>query len=426
MKVGEKIESYSLLRIIGKGGMGVVWAAEKDGCLFAIKICNSGNSDTKRRFEREFRLMKAINSPYVLKAYSQGTLSDGILYIVEELGDDTLDNLVEKGLSTKEKYNYVTQVCLGLADIHRYGETHRDIKPQNVLIVNGIAKITDFGIGKFIDRDTTTLTDTAETMGTHGYAAPELCEKGKFKEGSKLIDIFALGSLMYYVFSDGSRPDFFNYKQVSSNIYPILNKCREIKPEDRYQTVEEITEALNAVNVSRSKYLSLQQVFENQDKLSSVELTENAICILFSSKGISNLLTNLQVIASLWKKIDKSKTNFAEEITTFILQVFDADKDYWLQFEDTEIMARMTVLLSPLIQDPTLKVKILDFGLSHAVDANRWDALKDLHNNLFCKWDAQSIQPYTTYIIEKKELFFSYKEIIGVHLPSIISQVIAN
>ena len=77
------------------------------------------------------------------------------------------------------------------------------------MIKNNIVKIADFGIGRFMDRDTATLTTTTEAYSSWGYAAPELINSGAFREGSKAIDIFALGSLAYYVFSDGSLPAYF-------------------------------------------------------------------------------------------------------------------------------------------------------------------------------------------------------------------------
>ncbi|MCH3993813.1 MAG: serine/threonine protein kinase [Prevotella sp.] len=421
----KQIEGYSLVKEIGRGGMGVVWQAEKNGRTYAIKMCTGTDENSKRRFLREFRLMKTIKSPYVVKAYSYGTLDDGTLYIIEEFAQNSLCKLVRDGLTDNDKFDFCNQICLGLADIHHYKESHRDIKPENVLIVNGVAKITDFGIGRFIDRDTTTLTRTDDALGTYGYNAPELCENGNFRDGSFLIDIYALGCLIFYVFSNGVNPLSFGYKPELAYIYPILIRCRKVNPQDRFQTVEEVKNALIDAKNFKSRYWTLQQVFDDANKLSSTKLTEYMINILLATRGISNLLDNLKILESNWEKLDKVKMkDFANDIANLIVDIFNSDQNYRIQFEDSEPIAKITVLLSPLIEDPDTKVKLLDFSLGLAIGANRWDAIKDLHQNMFSRWDKNTIIPYVNYIKEHRNLFFKYKNIIGVSFPSILDTLL--
>lgn len=420
VKIGDNIKGYTFIRKIGEGGMGVVWEVDKEGKSYAIKICNSKDESQRKRFEREFRLMNCLDNPYVLKAFEQGQLEDGTNYLVEELGDATLKEVVDKGLTTKQKYNLSIQICEGLAYIHQNGETHRDIKADNILIVNGIAKISDFGIGRFLERDTTTLTTTSESWGTYGYAAPELYDKGNFREGSKAIDIYALGSLLYYIFSDGSLPQFFNYKQVSADIYPILSKCRENDVIERYQSVDDVLKAIRGVIAAKSRYKSMTDLYNDRSNLSPSEWIENAMPILFASQGIGELLSNFQFFSFNWSAIKKNINHHIDDIIRLILKIFDEDKNYWIQFEDTEIMAKMAVLLCPMTSDSGIAIKLLDLSLKYSISANRWDALRTLHNDLFSKWDETTIQPYVNYIQDNIDSFKEYAEIINVSIPPLV------
>lgn len=420
MKKDDIVNGYTVIRKIGEGGMASVWQVEKGGKSFAMKVCSSLDEEDRKRFQREFRLMMNLSNTHVLTVYEEGVVGDE-LFFIEELADCSLKDLVDKGLTTKQKYNYCLQVCHGLAAIHQSGATHRDIKPDNVLFVNGVAKISDFGIGRFQDRDTTTLTQTLQSMGTFDYAAPELCDGGgAFKEGSPALDIFALGSLLYYVFSDGSLPRFFNYKQVSADIYPVMQKCRENDPNDRYKTVDEVIIAINKVQDAKSRYMTMASLYEDRNKLNAKEIAENALALLYQSEGLGELISNLGIFIHIWPSVYRAVPNCSDDVAQFIIRTYKNDNNYWLQFADTEIMARMAVLLCPLISNPATNVNILEICLKASIAANRWDALRDLHNNLFTKWNENTIKPYMTFIHENKETFLRYAEIIGVNVPQIV------
>ena len=425
MRTGDVVDGYKLLKYIGDGGMASVWKVEKENRYCAMKVCNSKEETEVKRFEREFRLMKAIAHQNVLSVYEQGEC-DGQKYFIEELADMNLEELVTKGISTKMKYKIALQICEGVDAIHKSGEVHRDIKPKNVLLIGDIVKIADFGIGRFFERDTTTLTMSTDKFGTFEYAAPELIEGSgsytAFKDGNLLIDIYALGSLLYYLFSEGSSPMFFNHNMVSADIFPVLSKCREYKPENRYQSAGEVLHAILGVIASKQRYRTMTSLVQDQKKLSKSELTENALSLLYGSNGEMELLSNFQAFKYVWSVVKSEKPDNADNIGIFIIKTFENDHDYRLQFQDTEIMAKMAVLLCPEIKDPTIKVKLLKLCLSSAIAANRWDAIRDIHENLIEKWTEETIKPYVSYIRESKDDFFRYPKIINVRLPQLVKQ----
>ena len=425
MRTGDVVDGYKLVEYIGDGGMANVWKVEKDGHYYAIKVCKSKDYLDAKRFEREFRLMNAISHPNILTVYEQGEC-DGQKYFIEELADMNLEQLIEKGISTKMKYMIAQQICEGIEAIHKRGEVHRDIKPKNVLMIGGIVKIADFGIGRFFERVTTTLTMSTDKFGSFEYASPELIERDggykAFKDGSPLIDIYAMGGLLYYLFSEGSSPMFFNHNMVSADIFPILSKCREYSPENRYQSAAEVLHAIQGVIASKQRYKSMTSLVQDQNKLSKSELTENALSLLYSSNGEMELLSNFQAFKAVWPIVKRGKPDCADNIGSFIIKTFEDDHDYWLQFQDTEIMARMAVLLCPEIKDPVIKVGLLKLCLTNAIAANRWDAIRDIHENLITRWNEETIKPYASYIKEAEDDFYKYPEIINVRLPQLVKQ----
>ena len=130
MRIGDVVNGYKVLKYIGDGGMATVWKVEKDGHCYAIKVCKSEEESETKRFEREFRLMNAIKHPNVLSVYEQGEC-DGQKYFIEELADMNLEQLIEKGISTKMKYIIAQQICEGIDAIHKSGEVHRPLQADD-------------------------------------------------------------------------------------------------------------------------------------------------------------------------------------------------------------------------------------------------------------------------------------------------------
>lgn len=415
---GDIVGDYLITRKLGEGGMGEVWSAEKDGVNYAIKFCTKPDDDAQRRFEREYRLMKLIDSPYILKVFANGEMPDGTKYIVEELADCTVKELVEKGLSSNQKYELSLKICQGLIDIHAKGETHRDIKPNNILILNGIPKIADFGIGVFIDRDTDPITTTKEYYASSGYAAPEIVlDNGQFKEGSPLLDVYGLGSLLYYIFSEAADPYFFNYKQVSPEIYPILAKCREIDRSARYQSVKEVKFAIEGLMYAKEEAKTMQEWYKVIDNYAPEVWVENTLPILLRSQGIPELLDNFYIFSKRWKEIKKACLPHIDEIILYILKTFDENKQYWLQFEDAEVIARMAACLCFEAKDVMNSIKLLDLALNKTIATNRWAAMQILHNDVFKKFDEKTVIPYINFIQENTWQIKRNAEAIGVEIP---------
>lgn len=231
--IGTRLGPYLLTRLLGRGGMGEVYAArdERLGRDVAVKVLPAHverDPDRLRRFEQEARLAGALNHPNVLIVHDVGA-SDGAPFLVSELleGHTLRDELrspseseAPRGLSQARAVEIACQVAKGLAAAHERGIVHRDLKPENVfLTTDGRVKILDFGLAKLRDapplsastdpagstqvRDiTTTHTGPGMIVGTVGYMAPE---QVRGESVDHRADLFALGVMLFEMLS-GRRP----------------------------------------------------------------------------------------------------------------------------------------------------------------------------------------------------------------------------
>jgi serine/threonine protein kinase len=206
--LGEQVGNYRLLEKLGSGGMGVVWRAEHVaiGRKAAIKMIRpdlSGDAELTKRFFNEARSAAQIDHPGMVSILDFGHHTDGSAFIVMELlnGEPLSARLKRAGpLEILEIVGLARQVASTLAVVHAAGTIHRDLKPDNVFLVDdrdlplGVrVKLLDFGIAKLTDG--TTYTQTGAIMGTPAYMAPEQC-RGAGQVDHR-ADIYSLGCMMF-------------------------------------------------------------------------------------------------------------------------------------------------------------------------------------------------------------------------------------
>ena len=198
---GQKINGrYEILKVLGEGGMANVYLAEDIilGRKVAVKVLRGDlSTDEKfvRRFQREALAASSLNHPNIVEMYDVGE-DDGDFYIVMEYVEGrNLKQLIKKrgNLTIPEVVDIMLQLTDGLSHAHDSYIIHRDIKPQNILILdNGLVKITDFGIAMALN--SSQLTQTNSVMGSVHYLPPE---QASGKGSTIKSDIYSLGILMY-------------------------------------------------------------------------------------------------------------------------------------------------------------------------------------------------------------------------------------
>lgn len=264
---------YEIQSILGKGGMGIVYKAhDRDLDDFvAIKTLRgealSADPTLLDRFKQEIRLARKITHANILRTHDLGE-TGGLRYLsMEFVKGITLKHLVEQDqlLPIPAALRIAKQMCAGLAAAHEVGVIHRDIKPQNILIEpTGGLKIMDFGIARLTeDRG---MTATGTVVGTPDYMSPEQARGVALDFRS---DIYSMGVVLYEVFTgelpfEGDSPLAVVLKHVQEKppspqaknpridpkIAAIILKCMQKDPADRYQTVNELYEALTRVTAA--------------------------------------------------------------------------------------------------------------------------------------------------------------------------------
>ncbi len=199
--VGKRLDGrYEIQEILGVGGMAVVYKARDnvEDRIVAIKILKEefvSNEEFVRRFKNESKAIAVLSHPNIVKVYDV-SFGDLIQYIVMEYIDGiTLKEYIERqgSLRWKDAVYFTLQILKGLQHAHDKGIVHRDIKPQNIMVLaDGTIKVTDFGIARFARSEQRTITDKA--IGSVHYISPEQARGEKTDEKA---DIYSVGVMLY-------------------------------------------------------------------------------------------------------------------------------------------------------------------------------------------------------------------------------------
>lgn len=298
--VGKRLDGrYEIQEIVGVGGMSVVYKAydNVDDRVVAVKILKDEfltNDDFVRRFKNESKAIALLSHPNIVKVYDV-SFGEKLQYIVMEYVDGiTLKEYIQKqgAITWNDALFFTTQILKALQHAHDKGIVHRDIKPQNIILLpNGNIKVADFGIARFSRSETRTLTDTA--IGSVHYISPEQA-KGEFTD--EKADIYSVGVVLYEMLA-GKVP-FEAESAVSVALMQLQNNAKRLTeinpdiplgleqicihamqkdPKDRYQSATEmlldVEEVMNNpktvfdyscfVDKSPTKYIS------NTDKITA-------------------------------------------------------------------------------------------------------------------------------------------------------------
>lgn len=233
---GKRLDGrYEIKEIIGVGGMAVVYKAYDniDDRIVAVKILKEeflANDEFRRRFKNESKAIAVLSHPNIVKVYDV-SFGDRLQYIVMEYIEGiTLKEYIEqqKTINWKETVHFVGQILKALQHAHDKGIVHRDVKPQNIMLLqDGTIKVTDFGIARFSRGDTRTMTESA--IGSVHYISPEQA-RGEITDDK--ADIYSVGVVMYEMLT-GQLP-FQSDNAVSVAIMQLQQEAkrpRELNPE---------------------------------------------------------------------------------------------------------------------------------------------------------------------------------------------------
>ncbi|HKB00874.1 MAG TPA: protein kinase, partial [Gemmataceae bacterium] len=263
---------YRVVRRLGTGGMGTVWLAEHQVMHrpVAVKVirpdllARPGATD---RFLREVRAAARLHHPNIVTAFDAEPVGDSCLLVMEYVPGQTLGERLEAGpLPVAEACRAVRDAARGLAQAHAVGLVHRDVKPHNLIrAADGTTKVLDFGLagvgaGEVPTASGDGLTGAGMVVGTPDYIAPEQIADPHAADAR--ADIYGLGCTLYHLLAgrpplpDGSVAEKLaaqpTYKPdpipgLAADLTAVLAKMLAKRPEDRYQTADEVVDALDRI-----------------------------------------------------------------------------------------------------------------------------------------------------------------------------------
>jgi Protein kinase domain len=284
--VGRTVGHYQFLEKLGAGGMGEIYKAQDTTLnrFVAIKVLSratAGDSEHRRRFIQEAQAASALNHPNIITIHGIISEADSDFMILEFVAGKTLVDLIPKGgLRSPIVLQYAVQIADALTAAHSAGIVHRDLKPANIMVTDsGLVKVLDFGLAKLTDRgpisqegsqdgDTQTigappLTMEGSIIGTVSYMSPEQAQGRRVDTRS---DIFSFGLVLYEmvtgarafqgdnmlstlsaILRDETRPIAELAPDVPQPLDHVIQRCLRKNPEERWQTMRELRDALGAL-----------------------------------------------------------------------------------------------------------------------------------------------------------------------------------
>jgi formylglycine-generating enzyme required for sulfatase activity/predicted Ser/Thr protein kinase len=275
---GLHIEGYELIEELGRGGMGVVYAAVQHSTKrrVALKVLLEGpfaSTAAKRRFEREVELAARLSHPNIVTVLESGIASGRYYFAMQFIDGQTLDKYATRREGSRaDLLRVFLEICRAVSYAHQHGVIHRDLKPSNVIIDrDGSPHILDFGLAKPVEADGVTidtgpeLSLTGQLMGTLPYMSPEQAG-GRNTDIDVRTDIYSLGVMLYQTLTgqfpypvaghiadvlrniqqtDPRKPSTIG-RRINNELETIVLKALAKEPERRYQSADGLAGDLQA------------------------------------------------------------------------------------------------------------------------------------------------------------------------------------
>lgn len=395
MEVGEKIDNYVITEVL-TGGMSDVYRVFDGTDRYVLKIVKeNATEEYVKLFRREIRILKSLKHPNIIEVVSDAHDSERPYYVMPNCGKSFVE-IANSKTSELDLLGYAISFCEAIQFAHEHGVYHRDIKPQNVLLYKGVVKVSDFGLSRFVSRDTTTITNTDMKAGTQGYMPPEFYN-GVFKDGTIEGDVYMIGKTLYYMYSHGKDVSNVRSESVPLQIFSIIDKCTKNEPNQRYSSVATIVselkdyrnlliEAENApktIDEIKASYRSNSPQFNKEVYKTLNTLGNNstdwgyALRLLHDNELHQILIYNRDTIVAL-------SLNFINCLS------YPTD---FVQFSDIDEFARFTRFLVDVNTDESIKQNLIEFMISMTINYSRYPAMRIVANIL----NEQIEKDYTRY-----------------------------
>ncbi|MFT3693094.1 MAG: serine/threonine-protein kinase [Kofleriaceae bacterium] len=383
LKSGDRVGAFQLEGLLGRGGMGEVWVADRVGADFAqrvaLKLLPGSDTNAIARFRRERRILARLDHPNIAKLIDGGVTTDGRPWLAMELVDGAPLSEWCEGRPREACLKLFADVCDAVQFAHRNLVIHRDLKPANILVTNnGTAKLLDFGIAKLLAADDTDpeLTRTRERPMTLEYASPEQLRNDEITIAS---DVWALGVCLFEILT-GSRPYGGKGKsrpaveaeilearpikpssrgtpELRGDLDAICVKALRANPADRYPSPEALAGDLRA-------HLAHAPVSARGDSTSYLFRTMvRRHRAVFAVVMLALVLAIAGITGTVWQarraKAQARKAERSRELVIGIIEQFDPDRAGDKPFTQSAVLQRGEDRLKELDDDPEDQARLL-------------------------------------------------------------------
>jgi serine/threonine-protein kinase len=386
-RTGASFGPFRLVSILGRGGMGDVWVAERVGEDFeqrvALKLLPIADDAGIARFRRERRILARLSHPHIAKLVDGGVGADGRPWLAMELVDGLhlTDHVREEQLDIESRLRLFVRICDAVQFAHRNLVVHRDLKPSNILVDrDGAPKLLDFGIAKILEEDTDDgLTRTEERPMTLEYAAPEQVRGEAVTTAS---DVWTLGVILFELLT-GARPfggknrveteaaivaaiptrpssviDSADKRVVRGDLDAIVLKALRSEPNARYPSAE-------ALGADVQRHLDHAPVAARGDAttyLLRAMVRRHRAAFGFSALALLVLVVGL--VGTLWQahraREEARRAEQAERYLVSMLRAFDPERAGGNPITQREILERGEARLEELRDQPEVQARLLE------------------------------------------------------------------
>lgn len=365
---------------IGTGGFGAVYRCVRDvdGAEFAMKALQDTDPDAVKRFQRETRILATLDHPRIVKIVGVQLALSPFAYVMPLYKSSLAGELTSMVGDADRIHNVIDAILEGMQYAHEQGVIHRDLKPENVLLNSDTdVVVTDFGLGRVITAASTRATFTGAQMGTFGYMAPEQLTDAK--RADHRADIFALGRMLYELYTGNPPGITHDYGATPPGIVFIIERCTKTNPDERFQSVSELRAAIDSLRQSadahdtrsRIEELAAEAVAKGRfDDAQAMEFAD----LLLKLNDDEDLMRELAIklpesaLRDLWRTNEMALILMVKRFTS------NVTSQGW-GFDYTDVIGGACRKLFDTINDPEARALLIEAVAEVGVDHNRWHVM---------------------------------------------------
>lgn len=378
--------SYEYICEIGSGGFGeVIKAKNFCGCEVAVKILDLERVKdiSVKRFAREIKIHNMLNHDNIIKILDFNTDEDSdVMYYTMPLANKNFSQLLceyrQDNIGNMDDGTvayYFKQILDAVEYAHSEGVIHRDLKPLNILVFNeDKLKISDFGLGKFINREMTVLTETRVGIGSECYAAPEQYQDGNARNVDERSDIYSLGKILYEMITLSLPITIDNKKIGNSKFKLLINKATKYDKEDRYSSIKEMRRVFDLLNgeneSSKNSTIEFKELYKVYFQNKDTSIIKKIIDILLENKKDYKFYTEefMKIDKEILVEMNECYTEEFKEI----LQIYIKHIDTQHTFSFTDFITDFLLEILKIIDDFDIYEQIFDTILRLGYNHNRF------------------------------------------------------